>query len=253
MDTITARDIARTIDHAVLKPDATLDDVRSACKMARRLGILSVCVRPSDVPVAVEALSGSETIVGTVLGFPHGTTSTAAKVAEARQAFADGAREVDMVLNIGRLLSGDLAYVEHDIRAVAEEAYRHGGLLKVIFETFYLDDERKKAACAICTRSGVDFVKTSTGFAGGGATIPDLDLMRRESGPEVALKASGGVRDLDAVLAAISVGATRIGTSSTEAILREAAEREAAGTLAIPAREETLARSADAIRQTKAY
>jgi len=252
MNTTTTRAIARTIDHAVLKPDATLDDVRKACGMARRLGIVTVCVRPSDIPVAAEALAGSDTWVSTVIGFPHGTTSTAAKVAETRQAFDDGAKEVDMVLNIGRLLSGDDAYVERDIRAVAEEAHAHGGLLKVIFETFYLDDARKKTACVLSTRAGADFVKTSTGFAGGGATVPDLDLMRRESGPALGVKASGGVRDLDAALAAISVGATRIGTSSTEGILKEAAEREAAGTLVMPTREETLAKQ-EAIRATKAY
>ena len=209
--------------------------------MALRLGVGTVCVRPSDVPVAAEALAGSSTLVSTVIGFPHGTTSTEAKVAEAHRAFEEGAREVDMVINIGRLLSDDLAFVEKDVRAVAAETRRHGGLLKVIFENFYLDDGRKRIACRICTQAGVDFVKTSTGFAGGGATIHDLDLMRREIGPEVGLKASGGVRDLKAALAAISLGATRIGTSSTEAILREAAEREAAGTLVLPTREETLA------------
>jgi deoxyribose-phosphate aldolase len=244
METFTSRDIARTIDHAVLKPDATLSDVRKACAMARRLEIMSVCVRPSDVPVAFEALVGSGTLVSTVIGFPHGTTSTAAKVAETRQAFADGALEVDMVLNIGRLLSRDDAYVEGDIRAVAEEAHRCGGILKVIFETSYLDDERKTTACRLSTRAGADFVKTSTGFAGGGATIPDLVLMRRESGPALGVKASGGVRDLAAVLAAISVGATRIGTSSTEGILKEAVELEATGALVLPTRAATLAQQA---------
>lgn len=252
MKTITPSDIARTIDHAVLKPDATLSDVRKACAMARRLEIMSVCVRPSDVPVAAEALAGSRTLVSTVIGFPHGTTSTAAKTAETRQAFVDGAREVDMVLNIGRLLSRDDAYVEADIRAVADEAHRGGGILKVIFETSYLDDERKTTACKLATRAGADFVKTSTGFAGGGATIPDLVLMRRESGPALGVKASGGVRDLSAALAAMSVGATRIGTSSTEGILKEAAEREAAGTLVLPTRAATLAQQA-AIQKTDKY
>ncbi len=252
MGRITTRDIARTIDHAVLKPEATLDDVRGACATGRRLGIMSVCCRPSDVPVAAAALAGSGTLVCTVIGFPHGTTSTAAKVAEVRQAVADGAREVDMVLNVGRLRSGDEAYVEADIRAVAEEAHRLGAILKVILETALLDDAQKAAACRASTRAGADFVKTSTGFAGGGATIPDLVLMRRESGPALGVKASGGVRDLDAALAAIAVGATRIGTSSTEGILAAAAEREAAGTLVLPAREDVAAQ-ADAIRATKAY
>lgn len=241
---MTTQEIARTLDHAVLRPDATLGELEAACRMAAREGIATVCVRPSDLPVARTLLAGSATLPGTVIGFPHGTTSAAAKVAEARQAVLDGAAELDMVLNIGRLKSGDLVHVEDDIAAVLAEARRLGVLLKVIFENTLLSDAEKLAACAICSRLRVDFVKTSTGFAGGGATLEDLVLMRTHSDPSVSVKASGGIRDLDSVLAALAVGADRIGTSSTEAILAESRKREAAGTLAPMAREDALARTA---------
>ena len=231
MELITARSIAAMIDHAVLTPVSTLADVGTACKLCTDYQTASICVRPSDISAATSFLAGSNVKVGTVLGFPHGTTSTEAKTAEAEQAWLDGCREVDMVLNIGRLLSGDLDFVERDIAAVTTVARRTGMLIKVIFETYYLDEAQKIAACSICSRIGVDFVKTSTGFAGGGATVDDIHLMRASCPDTVAVKASGGIRDLDAALAVIACGATRIGTSSTEIIILEARRREAEGIL----------------------
>ncbi len=231
METITARQIAGMIDHAILTPNSTLADVAAACEICAQYETASICVRPSDVAFADAQLTGCSVRVGTVLGFPHGTTTTISKVAEAEQANLDGAQEVDMVLNIGRLLSGDLNTVEQDIAAVAAVARRTGLLIKVIFETFYLDDAQKIAACGICAHVGVDFVKTSTGFAGGGATVEDIYLMRSNTPAKIGVKASGGIRDLDAALAVIACGATRIGTSSTEKIVLEARAREAAGTL----------------------
>lgn len=231
MDKITALQIAGMIDHAILTPNSTLTEVAAACEICARYQTASICVRPSDVPVAYAELSGCKVRIGTVLGFPHGTTSTAAKVAEAEQAWQDGCQEIDMVLNVGRLLSGDLLYVESDIAAVCAVARQRGMLIKVIFETFYLDQTQKIQACEICSRVGVDFVKTSTGFAGGGATVDDIHLMRTHCPPAIAVKASGGIRDLDAALAVIACGARRIGTSSTEKIILEARQREAAGQL----------------------
>lgn len=231
MSVLTASQIAGMIDHAVLTPNSKLEDVEVASRLCARYQTASICVRPSDVPVAAAILKDSPVKVCTVLGFPHGTTSTAAKVAEAEQAWQDGCQEVDMVLNIGRLLSGDHAFVEQDIAAVAKVARRTGMLIKVIFETFYLDKAQKIAACSICSRVGVDYVKTSTGFAGGGATVDDVHLMRSSCPEHIGVKASGGVRDLDAALAVIACGATRIGTSSTEKIVLEAQIREANGEL----------------------
>jgi deoxyribose-phosphate aldolase len=231
MKSITASQIAGMIDHAILTPNSTLAEVEAACRLCAKYQTASICVRPSDVPVAAALLGGSGVKVSTVIGFPHGTTSTAGKVAEAGQAFVDGCQEIDMVLNIGRLLSGDLDYLKKDIAAVAAVARSRGMLIKVIFETFFLNDQQKETACAICTDAGVDFVKTSTGFAGGGATVEDIHLMRTHCPESIGVKASGGVRDLDAALAVIACGATRIGTSSTEKIVLEAREREAAGTL----------------------
>lgn len=242
MEKITASQIAGMIDHAILTPNSKLEEVEAASRLCARYQTASICVRPSDVPVAAAILSGSPVKVCTVLGFPHGTTSTAAKVAEAEQAFSDGCQEVDMVLNIGRLLSGDHEYVEKDIAAVTAVARRTGMLVKVIFETFYLDKAQKIAACSICTRVGVDFVKTSTGFAGGGATVDDIWLMRTSCPEHIGIKASGGVRDLDAALAVIACGATRIGTSSTEKIIQEAQIREANGELKPMALSAALAR-----------
>lgn len=211
------RDLAGTIDHAILKPELTRADVDGELAIARRCGVFSVCVRPSDIPHAVEALAGSPVAVGTVIGFPHGTTSTDAKVAEVRRALADGAVEVDMVLNIGWLRSGFDDAVTADIRAVKDAAGAH--VTKVILETSYLDDEQIARACRLAEAAGADFVKTSTGFGGGGATVAHVELMRRSVSPAVQVKASGGVRGLDSALAMLDAGATRLGTSASATIL----------------------------------
>lgn len=228
---LTFTELAAFIDHAVLSPTATLDDILSACRMGAQYQVAVVCVRSSDVPIAANVLQCTRTKTGTVIGFPHGTTSTAGKVTEAQQAIKDGARELDMVLNIGRLLSDDRTYVENDIRAVCEVAHAQRVLLKVIFETCYLSDDQKIIACELCTKAGVDYVKTSTGFGPRGATLSDIILMRNHISPGMGIKASGGLRTLDDVLAALACGATRIGTSSTEKILEEAKGREAKGQL----------------------
>lgn len=224
--------VADLIDHALLKPELTPQEVAKEVEALAALRIWSVCVRPSDVARTAEQLRGEHTAVCTVLGFPHGTTSTAAKVAEARQALADGATELDMVLNIGRLRGGDLDAVREDIRAVVEVGHEGGALVKVILETALLEEEQKRAGSVAAAEAGADFVKTSTGFAGGGATVPDVLLMAGSVPTEVQVKASGGVRDLPTLLAMVAAGATRIGTSSTAAILVGA--READGPIVVP-------------------
>lgn len=218
--TYTHDQIAAAIDHAILKPDFTRAAVDAELDIAAQWGVFSVCVRPSDIPHAVERLAGTGVAVGTVIGFPHGTTSTATKVAEVRQALADGASELDMVLNIGWLLSGMDAEVEADIRAVVAAADGH--IVKVIFETSYLDDDAIVRACRASEAAGADFVKTSTGFAGGGATVEHIRLMRANVGETVQVKASGGVRSLDTAVAMLDAGATRLGTSASATILAEA-------------------------------
>ncbi|MGB5951109.1 MAG: deoxyribose-phosphate aldolase [Ornithinimicrobium sp.] len=235
--TLDVQDIADLIDHALLKPELTPDDVESAVTDLAARRIWSVCVRPCDVALSADTVAkvpDSPTRVCTVIGFPHGSTSTAAKVAEARQALDDGATELDMVLNIGRLLGGRHDDVRADIAAVVEVGHEAGVLVKVIFETALLDEAAKKAACKISEDAGADFVKTSTGFAGGGATVADVALMRAECSDAVQVKASGGVRDIEAALEMVAQGVTRLGTSSTEALLKEAAERHEAGTLTVP-------------------
>ncbi|HKJ12651.1 MAG TPA: deoxyribose-phosphate aldolase [Ornithinimicrobium sp.] len=240
---LSTQDIADLIDHALLKPELTPQDVRASVVDLAGQRIWSVCVRPADVPLAVEAaagVEGSPTRVCTVIGFPHGTTSTAAKVAEARQALADGATELDMVLHIGALIGGLHEQVQDDIAAVVEVGHEAGVLVKVIFETVLLEEEQKKQACRLSEAAGADFVKTSTGFAGGGATLSDVRLMREQCSPGVQVKASGGVRDIDTALAMVAEGVTRLGTSSTEALLHEARVREAGGTLVVPSPEADL-------------
>ncbi|MET2012221.1 deoxyribose-phosphate aldolase [Microbacterium chocolatum] len=218
--TYTHDQIAAAIDHAILKPDFTRAAVDAELDIAAQWGVFSVCVRPSDIPHAVERLAGTGVAVGTVIGFPHGTTSSAAKAAEVRQALADGASELDMVLNIGWLLSGMDAEVEADIRAVVDAADGH--IVKVIFETSHLDDDAIVRACRAAEAAGANFVKTSTGFAGGGATVEHIRLMRANVGEQVQVKASGGVRSLDTAVAMLDAGATRLGTSASATILAEA-------------------------------
>lgn len=216
-------EIAALIDHAILKPELVRAEVDAQLDEARASGVFSVCVRPSDIAHSVARLEGSNVLVGTVIGFPHGTTSTAAKVAEVRQALADGAVELDMVVNIGRLRSGLLQDVEDDIRAVVEAAAGH--IVKVILETSFLDDEQIIEGSRAAERAGADFVKTATGFAGGGANEHDLRLMRGAVSEAVQVKASGGVRDLDTLLAYRELGVTRFGTSGSATILGDLSAR----------------------------
>jgi deoxyribose-phosphate aldolase len=215
-------EIAALIDHAVLKPELTHAEVDAELDLAARAGVFSVCVRPSDVAKAVARLDGTGVLVGTVIGFPHGTTSTATKVAESVTALHEGARELDMVLHIGALRSGDLAAVEADIRAVVAVAAEQGALVKVILETVLLADDEVVAGAQAAERAGAAFVKTSTGFAGGGATAHHVRLMRAAVGPEVRIKASGGVRGLDTLLELRALGVDRFGTSATTTILADA-------------------------------
>ncbi len=216
---LSEAELAATIDHAILKPELTRAQVDAELDIAREWGVFSVCVRPSDIAHAVDYLSGSTVAVGTVIGFPHGTTSTAAKVAEVRQAALDGAVEFDMVVNIGALRSGFNDLVREDIRAVVAAA--EGKITKVILEVSLLDDEQIARGSRLTEEAGADFVKTSTGFAGGGATVETVTLMRATVGPRVQVKASGGVRSLEDALTMLDAGATRLGTSGSATILGE--------------------------------
>ena len=215
------------IDHAILKPELTRADVDAQLDEAAAHRVFSVCVRPSDVAHAVERLTGTGVGVGTVIGFPHGTTSTAAKVAESLQALADGAFELDMVQNIGAAKSGDWQRVEQDVRAVVDAA--GDTVVKVILETAFLTDDEIVAASRAAQTAGAAFVKTSTGFAGGGATAEHIALMRRTVGADTGVKASGGVRGLDTLLEMVEAGANRIGTSASARILDEVAHRAETG------------------------
>lgn len=223
---VTVDQIAKLIDHSLLRPELTKRDVREGCELAAHHRVASVCVRPCDVDRAARHLSGTDVLVGTVVAFPHGDALTEIKAAETTAAVKRGAHEIDMVLNIGRLRSGDLGFVEADIRAVVEAA--EGVAVKVILETAYLSDVEKIAGCQAAERAGAAFVKTSTGFAPSGATIADLKLMRAAVSPGIGVKAAGGVRDLDTLLEMANVGVNRFGASATQAILHDLASRQAA-------------------------
>ncbi len=228
---LTPHDIAKMLDHSTLQPFLTDEDIRKGCELALRYDTASVCARPCDMPLVASLLRGSDVKVCTVIGFPHGTHRTAIKVAEAKQALADGCTELDMVINIGKLLSGDEDYVRDEIRQIVQVAHEAGALVKVILETCYLTDAQKVTACHLSEEAGADFVKTSTGYGTKGCTIQDLQLMRRSVSERVQVKGSGGIRDLDTVLSARAVGATRCGVSATAAIMAEAEKRYAEGTL----------------------
>jgi deoxyribose-phosphate aldolase len=224
---LTYEQVAKTIDHSLLRPELDLDFVRDGVDVARRYGVASATVRPADVAFAAGQLDGSDVFVSTVVGFPHGSSRTETKVREAELALEDGARELDMVLNIGRLRSGRADDVREDIAAVIRTAAVAGAIVKVILENAYLSDAEKELGCRLAEEAGAAFVKTSTGFAPGGATIDDLKLMRRTVGPNVQVKAAGGVRTLDALLEVMSVGVTRIGATATETILEDFKVRKA--------------------------
>ncbi len=220
--TATAHDWASLIDHTLLKPEASESDIKKLCNEAIQFGFASVCVNPSWVKTAAEFLRGSSIPVCTVIGFPLGATLPDVKAFEARRAIFNGAREVDMVINIGALKSGDDCLVEDDIRAVVQAAHENGVLCKVIIETALLTDDEKVRACLASKNAGADFVKTSTGFAKGGATADDVALMRRAVGHSLGVKASGGVKGIDDARKMFEAGATRIGASVGVKIAQEA-------------------------------
>lgn len=221
----TYLDIAKMIDHSLLNPTLTDEELEAGCLLARQYDVASVCIKPYYLKRCAELLAGSTVAPSTVIGFPHGGHKTALKVAEAREALADGGKELDMVVNIGKVLSEDWDYVREDIRAVTEAAHTGGAIIKVIFENCYLQDEQKIRLCEICGEVGADFVKTSTGYGTGGATIEDLKLMRQHSPPQVKVKAAGGVRTLDALLEVRAVGVSRCGATRTAAMLDECRRR----------------------------
>jgi deoxyribose-phosphate aldolase len=220
--------VARLIDHTILKPEATRAEVLQVCAEARQFGFASVCVNPFWIPLVAAELRGTDVKVCSVIGFPFGASTTASKVEETLGAIADGATEIDMVLNIGALRGGENDVVEADIRAVTEACHANGAIVKVIFETALLDDEQKRTACRVCVAAGTDFVKTSTGFSKSGATVADIALMRAAVGPLIGVKASGGIRTLETLRAMVAAGATRVGASASVAIV-QAAGVEATG------------------------
>ncbi len=227
VEQLSYRDVAKTIDHSLLRPE--LDDafIEAGCRLAAEYDVASVCCRPADIRRAAGLLAGSDVAVGATIGFPHGNHLTATKVFEAGQALTDGAVELDMVLQIGALKSGRDAEVQADIEAVVRLAHDAGALVKVILENAYLTDDEKVRACQLSEAAGADFVKTSTGFAPGGATHEDIILMRRSVSPRVRIKAAGGVRTLDALLAVLELGVTRVGATQTKSILDDFRERKA--------------------------
>lgn len=219
---MTKQQIASMIDHTLLKATATPEQIRELCATARKLGTASVCVNPCYVALAAEELKGSPVKVCTVIGFPLGANTTAVKAFETKDAIANGADEVDMVINIGALKSGNLELLEKDIRGVVEAA--NGTLVKVIIECCYLTDEEKKLACQACVKAGADYVKTSTGFGTGGATVADVALMKAAIPETMKVKAAGGMHSWQEALAMVDAGASRLGTSSTLKILEGAEE-----------------------------
>src|SRR5579871_2050080 len=214
--------IAALIDHTLLRPDATAADIRKLCEEARQYSFASVCVNPYWVPLAASALAGSSVKVCTVVGFPLGANSTAIKVAETKEAVQAGALEIDMVLNIGELRGGNHDAVRQDIQAVTSAAHQGNAIVKVIIETALLDDQQKAVACALAKSAGAEFVKTSTGFSTHGATTHDVALMRKTVGPDMGVKASGGIRTLEDLKNMVSAGATRIGASAGVKIVQSA-------------------------------
>jgi len=215
----TSKDVAKTIDHAVLKPFATDKDIVAGAHMCAERGVASFCVRPTDAALAAAELKGSGVPVAVVVGFPHGANRPEVKALEARLAVEDGATELDMVMNIGKFLSGDYDYVQRDIEAVVAEAKKHNALVKVILETCWLSAQQIEKACLLAQAAGADFVKTSTGFGDGPATPEVIDIMIRTVGDKMGVKASGGVRSWETAVGYLKQGCKRLGAASTEAIL----------------------------------
>lgn len=225
MEKLTAAQVAKMIDHAILKPDATRSDAEEGCQIAMKYHTASVCVKPNDVAYCAKILQGSDVLVGTVTGFPHGNSVSAAKVLEAEIAVKDGAKEIDMVLPIGLVRSGEYNYVKKEVEMMHNFCHKENALLKIIFENCYLTKEQIIICCEICGDVGVDFVKTSTGFGTYGARTEDVELMRQNTPEYIQIKASGGIRTLDDFLAMYNAGATRMGASATETIVEEAIAR----------------------------
>jgi deoxyribose-phosphate aldolase len=221
--------VSALIDHTLLKPDATRQEIEKLCREAAEYKFATVCVNPTWVAACSKLLRGTSVGVCTVVGFPLGATTADVKNYEARRAIADGAREVDMVINIGALKSGDVRTVEHDIEAVTEPCRAAGLISKVIIETAYLTDDEKVTACTLAKAAGADFVKTSTGFASSGATVADVALMRRVVGEDMGVKAAGGVRDLEGLKAMVAAGASRVGASAGVKIVQQSRGQAGAG------------------------
>jgi len=213
------------IDHSLLNPTLTTRELEEGCALAIRYHVASVCILPYALARCAELLAGTGVKASTTIGFPHGGHTTAIKLAEARQALEDGGQELDAVINIGKARSGDWRYVRDELAALADTTHVGGAKLKVIFENAYLDDPQKIRLCEICAQIGADWVKTSTGYAPSGATLADLELMRKHSPPHVQVKAAGGIRDLDALLAVRALGVSRVGATRTESMLEDCRKR----------------------------
>ncbi len=213
------------IDHSLLNPSLTTQELEEGCALAIRYNTASVCIMPYYLARCAELLVGTTVFASTTIGFPHGGHTTAVKLAEARQALNDGGQELDVVINIGRARSADWQYVQNEIADLTEIIHGEGAKIKVIFENAYHDDASKIRLCQICGEIGVDWVKTSTGYAPGGATLPDLELMRKHSPPKVQVKAAGGIRDLDALLTVRAIGVSRVGATRTKDMLEECRKR----------------------------
>ena len=221
----TYEQIAKMIDHSLLNQVLTDEELESGCRVALDYDVASVCIKPYYLRRSAELLAGSTVAPSTVIGFPHGGNTTAVKLAEAERALQDGGKELDYVVNIGKVLSGDWDFVRRDVQAVVDCTHQGGARVKVIFENCFLEDEHKIRLCQICGELGADWVKTSTGYGSGGATIEDLKLMREHSPPQVQVKAAGGVRDLDKLLEVRKIGVTRVGATATVAMLEECKKR----------------------------
>jgi deoxyribose-phosphate aldolase len=234
-DVPTLRDLAKMIDHSLLHPTMSDDEIRRGCELARKYDVATACVKPYSIPLAKEVLAGSEVGVCPVIGFPHGNSTTAIKVTEAEAAARDGGSEIDMVINVGKAIGGDWKYVSTEIKAINDAVVSQGAILKVIFENDYLNEAQIIRLCEICSEIGVAFVKTSTGYgfvkqengmySYKGATVAHLKLMRQHCPPKVQIKAAGGVRSLDDLLLVRSLGVSRIGATATQTILEEAKKR----------------------------
>jgi deoxyribose-phosphate aldolase len=226
VETITETKVAKTIDHSLLRPELTVEEVLAGCELAAAYDVASVCCRPLDVGRCRDALAGSDVMVGTVVGFPHGASTSAVKAFEVERALDEGAVELDMVLSIGWLRSGEDDYVQDDIAAVVAVARPRGAVVKVILENAYLTDEQKVRGCQLSEKAGADFVKTSTGYAPSGATMDDLRLMRASVSDRVKVKAAGGIRTLDLLIEGLNAGMDRCGATATAAIIDDLRRRK---------------------------